>query len=122
MIWNVWPRAPRAATPVRVALIGAEIRHDDPQPVAPVLIELAVLADISNDRALRPRHAAAGSASARRRRSGRASDVARSGRTALVTDGELATADVDIVIEATGSVEAGALRLSRDRGVHDSSW
>src|SRR5438105_2720132 len=112
--------AERAAggAPVRVALIGAgkfgtmilsQLRRLPG-------IELAVLADLSNDRAL----AAAQRAGWERerfvpaQRPGAVNDVARSGRTALVTDGELAaTADVDIVIEATGNVEAGALHAYR---------
>lgn len=112
--------AQRAAggAPVRVALIGAgkfgtmilsQLRRLPG-------IQLAVLADLSVDRAL----AAAQRAGWERERlvgaegSGRANDIARSGRTAVVTDGEVAaTAEVEIVIEATGNVEAGALHAYR---------
>jgi predicted homoserine dehydrogenase-like protein len=114
-----------AGTPIRVALIGAGkfgtmiLAQLNLMPG----VHLAVLADLdttrARDAAVRAgwdatRFAPAANASA-------ANDVARSGRTALVESGEIATAcDVDIVIEATGFVEAGALHALRaiEHGKH----
>lgn len=111
--------------PVRVGLVGAgkfgtmilaQLR------LTPG-IRLAVLADIDAGRALRaaeeagwPREAFAVAAGA-----GAANDVARGGRTALVESGELAAAcELDVLIEATGHEEAGALHAYRalERGLH----
>jgi predicted homoserine dehydrogenase-like protein len=112
--------ARRAATaaPLRVALIGAgkfgtmilaQLRRLPG-------VELAVLADLDLQRAL----AAAERTGWERERFvtaagvGDANDVARGGRTAVLADGaSAATADVDLVIEATGNVEAGALHAYR---------
>ena len=52
---------------------------------------------------------------------GTANDAARAGRVALVESGELATdCEIDVLIEATGHEEAGALHAYRaiERGVH----
>jgi len=52
---------------------------------------------------------------------GAANDIARGGRTALLASGELAAAcDIDILIEATGHEEAGAMHALRaiEAGVH----
>ena len=79
-------------------------------------VKLAALADLdvvrARDAAVRAgwhaeRFAFAESASA-------ANDVARGGKTAIVASGEIAAAcDIDILIEATGFVEAGALHALR---------
>jgi predicted homoserine dehydrogenase-like protein len=112
--------ARRAATsdPLRVALIGAgkfgtmilsQLRRLPG-------VELAVLADLDAERAIA---AAERAGWARERfvastRLGEANDLLRSGHVAVVPDGTLAaTADVDLVIEATGHVEAGALHAYR---------
>jgi predicted homoserine dehydrogenase-like protein len=107
-----------AGRPIRVALIGAgkfgtmilaqlNLMHG---------VHLAVLADLDLTRAKEAavragwepeRFVAAENPSA-------ANDIARSGGTALVPSGEIAaTCDVDVVIEATGLVEAGALHAHR---------
>ncbi|GAC1578501.1 MAG: Gfo/Idh/MocA family oxidoreductase [Candidatus Elarobacter sp.] len=52
---------------------------------------------------------------------GSANDAARAGRTALVESGEIAAdCEIDVLIEATGHEEAGALHAYRaiERGVH----
>jgi len=103
-----------AGRPVRIALIGAgkfgtmilaqlNLMHG---------VHLAVLADLNIARAKEAavragwepeRYVVAEDPSA-------ANDIARAGGTALVPSGEIAAAcDVDVVIEATGFVEAGAL-------------
>jgi predicted homoserine dehydrogenase-like protein len=104
--------------PLRIALIGAgkfgtmilsQLRRLPG-------VELAVLADLDAGRAV----AAAERAGWERGRfvatdrAGAVNDVVRGGRTAVVTDGEVAaSAAVDLVIEATGNVEAGALHAYR---------
>jgi predicted homoserine dehydrogenase-like protein len=107
-----------AGKPIRIALIGAGkfgtmilSQLGEMQG-----IQLCVLADLNIDRARAAatragwspeRFAVAESPST-------ANDLARSGRAALVPSGEIAAAcDVDVVIEATGSVEAGALHAYR---------
>ena len=104
--------------PLRIALIGAgkfgtmilsQLRRLPG-------IQLAVLADLDARRAYeacartgweRSRFVAA-------EQLGDANDVIRSNRVAVVSDGVLATAaEVDLVIEATGNVEAGALHAYR---------
>lgn len=107
-----------AGRPVRVALIGAgkfgTMILSQLRRLAGV--ELAVLADLEVERAI----GAAARAGFERERfvaaatPGAAADAARGGRTAVVADGALAaTAEVDLVIEATGHVEAGALHAYR---------
>ncbi|HTW84559.1 MAG TPA: hypothetical protein VMD91_10855 [Candidatus Sulfotelmatobacter sp.] len=114
-----------AGRPIRVGLVGAgkfgtmilaQLR-------AMTGVRLAVLADLDVGRA-RDAAVAAGwprDAFAEATSSGSANDVARSGRTALVAGGETATAcELDVLIEATGHEEAGALHAYRalERGVH----
>src|ERR1700693_332221 len=107
-----------AGRPVRVALIGAGKFGTMILAQLRLMpgVRLAVLADLDVERAKQAalragwaaeRFAAAGGASS-------ANDVAHSGKTALVASGEIAAAcDVDVVIEATGFVEAGTLHAHR---------
>jgi predicted homoserine dehydrogenase-like protein len=107
-----------AGKPIRIALIGAGKFGTMilAQLGEMYGIHLCVLADLNVDRARAAatragwppeRFAVAESPSA-------ANDQARSGRTALVPSGEIAAVcDVDVVIEATGFVEAGALHAYR---------
>jgi predicted homoserine dehydrogenase-like protein len=86
-------------------------------------VRLAVLADLDLGRALRAAEEAGWSreAFAEARSAGAANDLARGGRTALIESGELAAScAVDVLIEATGHEEAGALHAYRaiERGVH----
>ncbi len=86
-------------------------------------VRLAVLADLDPARALRAAEEAGwpAAAFARVASEGEANDVARSRRTALVESGELAAGcEIDVLIEATGHEEAGALHAYRaiERGVH----
>jgi predicted homoserine dehydrogenase-like protein len=114
-----------AGRPIRVGLIGAgkfgtmiltQLR-------AMTGVRLVVLADLDLGRA-RAAAAEAGwpaDAFATAARAGAANDVARGGRTALVDSGGLAaTCELDVLIEATGHEEAGALHAYRalERGVH----
>jgi predicted homoserine dehydrogenase-like protein len=107
-----------AGRPIRVALIGAGKFGTMILAQLRLMtgVRLAVLADLNAERAL----AAAERAGWPRERfvvcerAGAANDVARGGRSALVPSGELAAAcEVDVVIEATGFVEAGALHAYR---------
>ncbi|MBD5635944.1 MAG: flagellar biosynthesis protein FlgA, partial [Candidatus Eremiobacteraeota bacterium] len=107
-----------AGKPVRVALIGAGkfgtmiLAQLNLMPG----VHLAVLADLNVDRAKdaavragwpAEQFTVANGASA-------ANDVARTGKTALVASGGIAAqCEVDVVIEATGFVEAGALHAYR---------
>lgn len=107
-----------AGRPVRVALIGAgKFGTMILAQLAQMRgVQLCVLADLNLDRAAaaavrggwpRERFVVAESAA-------NANDLARAGRTALVPSGEIAAeCDVDVVIEATGFVEAGALHAYR---------
>jgi predicted homoserine dehydrogenase-like protein len=110
-------RAP-AGRPVRVALIGAGKFGTMILAQLRLMpgVRLAVLGDLNLDRA-REAAVRAGWESERfaaAESPGAANDIARAGRTALVPSGEIAaTCDVDIVIEATGFVEAGALHAFR---------
>jgi predicted homoserine dehydrogenase-like protein len=111
--------------PIRVGLIGAgkfgtmilaQLRLMDG-------VRLCVLADLDPARA----QAAAASAGWDPARfapaftAGGANDLARAGRVALVENGEMAAdCEIDVLIEATGHEEAGALHAYRaiERGVH----
>jgi predicted homoserine dehydrogenase-like protein len=114
-----------AGRPIRVGLIGAgkfgtmilaQLR-------AMAGVRLAVLADLDLGRARAaaaaagwPAEAFAGATSA-----GAANDLARAEQTALVESGELAAlCELDVLIEATGHEEAGALHAHRalERGIH----
>jgi predicted homoserine dehydrogenase-like protein len=111
--------------PIRVGLIGAGKFGTMILAQLRLMrgVRLAVLADLDPARALTaaeeagwPREAFADAGNA-----GGANDIARSGRTALVTNGELAAScEIDVLIEATGHEEAGALHAYRaiERGVH----
>jgi predicted homoserine dehydrogenase-like protein len=104
--------------PVRIALIGAGkfgtmiLAQLNLMPG----VRLCVLADLNVDRAKAAAVKAGWKAeqfTVAESTSG-ANDIARGGKTALVPSGEIAAAcDVDIVIEATGFVEAGALHAFR---------
>jgi predicted homoserine dehydrogenase-like protein len=111
--------------PVRVGLIGAG--KFGTMILAQLLlmrgVRLCVLADLDEQRA----RAAALSAGwdahdfALASGTGAANDIARAGRVALVESGELATdCEIDVLIEATGHEEAGALHAYRaiERGLH----
>lgn len=111
--------------PVRVGLVGAG--KFGTMILAQLLlmrgVRLCVLADIDVERA----RMAAVSAGWERDDfvvadgTGAANDVARRGYVALVESGELATdCEIDVLIEATGHEEAGALHAYRaiERGVH----
>jgi predicted homoserine dehydrogenase-like protein len=111
--------------PVRVGLVGAGKFGTMILAQLRLMtgVRLAVLADLDGARALGAaeqagwsRHAFAAAADANA-----ANDVARAGRTALVESGEIAAAcELDVLIEATGHEEAGALHAYRalERGVH----
>jgi predicted homoserine dehydrogenase-like protein len=111
--------------PVRVGLIGAgkfgtmilaqlRLMHG---------VRLCVLADLAPARALSAATAAGWDAAefALATSAGTANDLARAGRVALVESGELAAdCEIDVLIEATGHEEAGALHAYRaiERGLH----
>jgi predicted homoserine dehydrogenase-like protein len=114
-----------AGRPIRVGLVGAgkfgtmilaQLR-------AMAGVRLAVLADLDLGRA-RAAAAAAGwpaDAFAAATSAGAANDLARAERTALLESGELAAlCELDVLIEATGHEEAGALHAHRalERGIH----
>jgi predicted homoserine dehydrogenase-like protein len=107
-----------AGRPIRVALIGAGKFGTMILSQLNLMrgVQLAVLADLDVPRA-KEAAARAGWQSERfttAETSSAANDAARRAGTALVTSGEIAAAcDVDVVIEATGSVEAGALHAYR---------
>jgi len=104
--------------PVRVALVGAGKFGTMILAQMNLMqgVQLAVLADLDSERA-RGAAVRAGWEAGRflpAQNASAANDVARAGKTALVPSGEIAAAcDVDIVIEATGFVEAGALHALR---------
>ena len=107
-----------AGKPVRVALIGAGkfgtmiLAHLKLMPG----VRLCVLADLDVERAKAAaiRAGWASEAFAIAKGISSANDVVRNGKTAIVDSGEIAAqCDVDIVIEATGFVEAGALHALR---------
>jgi predicted homoserine dehydrogenase-like protein len=107
-----------AGRPVRVALIGAGKFGTMILAQLRLMpgVQLSVLADLDAGRALdaavragwpAERFAVANGAAP-------ANDLARSGRTAIVPSGEIAAeCECDVVIEATGFVEAGALHAYR---------
>jgi predicted homoserine dehydrogenase-like protein len=104
--------------PVRVALIGAGKFGTMILAQLNLMegVHLAVLADLNiaraKDAAVRAGWNAAGFTVADKPSA--ANDIVRRGGTALVPSGEIAAAcDVDVVIEATGFVEAGALHAYR---------
>jgi predicted homoserine dehydrogenase-like protein len=107
-----------AGKPIRIALIGAGkfgtmiLAQLNLMPG----VQLSVLADLNIERA-KAAAVRAGWAPERfisAETDSAANDIARGGKTALVPSGEIAAAcDVDIVIEATGFVEAGALHALR---------
>ena len=105
-------------TPIRVALIGAGKFGTMILAQLRLMtgVRLAVLADLAPDRA-RDAAVRAGWATERfalAANAGAANDLARSGKTALVTSGAIAAeADVDVIIEATGHEEAGAVHALR---------
>jgi predicted homoserine dehydrogenase-like protein len=112
-------------TPVRVGLIGAGKFGTMILAQLRLMtgVRLCVLADLDAERARAaaveagwPSGAFALAASA-----GAANDLARTGRVALLKSGELATdCEIDVLIEATGHEEAGALHAYRalERGLH----
>jgi predicted homoserine dehydrogenase-like protein len=112
-------------TPVRVGLIGAGKFGTMILAQLRLMtgVRLCVLADLDGDRA---RHALTeagwpADACASATGAGAANDLARSGRVALLESGELATGcEIDVLIEATGHEEAGALHAYRaiERGLH----
>jgi len=114
-----------AGRPVRVGLIGAGKFGTMILAQLRLMtgVRLAVLADLDPNRA-RAAAVAAGwpaDAFAVARNANAANDVARGGRTALVESGETAAAcELDVLIEATGHEEAGALHAFRalERGIH----
>ncbi|MGP6157478.1 MAG: NAD(P)H-dependent oxidoreductase [Vulcanimicrobiaceae bacterium] len=107
-----------AGKPVRVALIGAGKFGTMILAQLNLMrgVHLAVLADLNVARA-KEAAVRAGWQTGRftlAENPSVANDVARTGGTALVASGEIAAlCDVDVVIEATGFVEAGALHAHR---------
>ena len=111
--------------PIRVALVGAGKFGTMILAQLRLMtgVRLAVLADLDGARARRAAVEAGWPADAFVAASGAgaANDVARGGRTALVDSGEIAAAcEIDVLIEATGHEQAGALHAYRtlERGVH----
>jgi predicted homoserine dehydrogenase-like protein len=111
--------------PVRVGLVGAG--KFGTMILAQLLlmrgVRLCVLADLDAERARTAAVNAGWDADdfALVTSAGAANDVARAGRVALVESGELATdCEIDVLVEATGHEEAGALHAYRaiERGVH----
>ncbi len=105
-------------TQVRIALIGAGKFGTMILAQLRLMpgVQLAVLADLDIERARKAcvRGGYDPAATAHARDASAANNVARTGKIALVESGEIAaTCDVDIVIEATGIVEAGALHALR---------
>lgn len=107
-----------AGKPVRIALIGAGkfgtmiLAHLNLMRG----VRLCVLADLNVERAKAAavRAGWASEAFTNAKDVSSANDVSRSGKTAIVDSGEVAAqCEVDIVIEATGFVEAGALHALR---------
>jgi predicted homoserine dehydrogenase-like protein len=107
-----------AGRPVRVALIGAGKFGTMILAQLNLMqgVHLAVLADLNVERAKDAAVRAGWPAERFEYAEGAAAanDIARAGRTALVPSGEIAAVcDIDVVIEATGFVEAGALHAYR---------
>jgi predicted homoserine dehydrogenase-like protein len=114
-----------AGRPVRVGLVGAGKFGTMILAQLRLMagVRLCVLADLDSQRALAAARDAGWSDErfARARGAAAANDLARGGRTALVESGEIAAAcDLDVLIEATGHEEAGALHAYRalERGIH----
>jgi predicted homoserine dehydrogenase-like protein len=114
-----------AGRPVRVGLVGAGKFGTMILAQLRLMtgVRLAVLADLDAGRARRAAEHAGWSANAfiTATNANAANDVARGGRTALVESGEIAAAcELDVLIEATGHEEAGALHAFRalERGIH----
>ena len=110
---------------VRVGLIGAG--KFGTMILAQLLlmrgVRLCVIADLDPARALSAAVEAGWDADAFEHapNAGDAIDLARTGKVALVESGEIATdCDIDVLIEATGHEEAGALHAYRaiERGLH----
>jgi len=114
-----------AGTPVRVALAGAGKFGTMILAQLRLMrgVRLVALADLDVERARAAAVRAGWDAAQFTAADGAsgANDIARSGRTALLPSGDLAAAcDIDILIEATGHEEAGALHALRaiEAGVH----
>lgn len=114
-----------AGTPVRIGLVGAG--KFGTMILAQLRLmrgaRLVVLGDLDPQRAIDAAVRAGWNAAAfaHAADAGHANDVARSGKTAVVASGEIAAAtDIDILIEATGHEEAGALHAYRaiEAGTH----
>ena len=111
--------------PVRVGLVGAGKFGTMILAQLRLMtgVRLVALADLDAGRALAAAERAGWSRDAFAPAGGTnaANDVGRAGRTALVESGEIAAAcELDVLIEATGHEEAGALHAYRalERGVH----
>jgi predicted homoserine dehydrogenase-like protein len=111
--------------PVRVGLIGAGKFGTMILAQLRLMtgVRLCVLADLDPERARRAAVEAGwdGDRFARATNAGAANDLARAGRVALVDSGVVATdCDLDVLIEATGHEEAGAVHAYRgiERGLH----
>jgi predicted homoserine dehydrogenase-like protein len=114
-----------AGRPVRVGLVGAGKFGTMILAQLRLMtgVRLVVLADLDAGRARRSAEHAGWPANAfvTAANANAANDVARGGRTALVESGETAAAcELDVLIEATGHEEAGALHAFRalERGIH----
>ncbi|BDE05021.1 hypothetical protein WPS_02970 [Vulcanimicrobium alpinum] len=114
-----------AGRPIRVGLVGAGKFGTMILAQLRLMpgVQLCVLADLDAGRARRAAVSAGWSADAfaLARDANTANDTARAGRVALVESGEVAAAcEIDVLIEATGHEEAGALHAYRalERGVH----
>ena len=104
--------------PIRVGLIGAGKFGTMILAQLRLMrgVKLAVLADLDPQRAIEAAVRSGWPASAfeHATTASGANDIARGGKTAVVPSGELAaSADLDIIIEATGHEEAGALHAFR---------
>ena len=111
--------------PIRVGLIGAGKFGTMILAQLRLMtgVRLCVLADLDPERARRAGVEAGwdGDAFARAANASAANDLARAGRVALVESGVLATdCELDVLIEATGHEEAGAVHAYRaiERGLH----
>ena len=114
-----------AGRPIRVGLVGAGKFGTMILAQLRLMpgVRLCVLADLDAGRARAAAVSAGWSADAfaLARDANAANDTARAGRVALVESGEVAAAcEIDVLIEATGHEEAGALHAYRalERGVH----
>jgi predicted homoserine dehydrogenase-like protein len=111
--------------PVRVGLVGAGKFGTMILAQLRLMtgVRLCVLADLDLAKARAATGEAGwdGNAFALAPTAGKANDLARAGRVALVESGELAAdCEIDVLIEATGHEEAGALHAYRaiERGLH----